>query len=157
MRKHEIVSPAISNRSCWRKVILHVCYSCRARMWPTSRRSRPHGLLSARLPPGVGVSFRVLLLSVIHHHPIRLDAAVRADDNGAVALASGGVDTLGDIHLHGETPGKVVSLLVSPPSSSVKLVEREEVRWSGRRDSNPRPSAPKADALPGCATPRLTF
>ncbi len=28
--------------------------------------------------------------------------------------------------------------------------------WSGRRDSNPRPSAPKADALPDCATPRLT-
>src|ERR1017187_4110738 len=28
--------------------------------------------------------------------------------------------------------------------------------WSGRRDSNPRPSAPKADALPGCATPRLS-
>jgi hypothetical protein len=27
--------------------------------------------------------------------------------------------------------------------------------WSGRRDSNSRPSAPKADALPGCATPRL--
>jgi hypothetical protein len=26
--------------------------------------------------------------------------------------------------------------------------------WSGRRDSNSRPSAPKADALPGCATPR---
>ena len=26
--------------------------------------------------------------------------------------------------------------------------------WSGRRDSNPRPSAPKADALPDCATPR---
>ena len=28
------------------------------------------------------------------------------------------------------------------------------LRWSGRRDSNPRPSAPKADALPDCATPR---
>src|ERR1700743_2125469 len=27
-------------------------------------------------------------------------------------------------------------------------------RWSGRRDSNTRPSAPKADALPDCATPR---
>src|SRR5579885_1117956 len=27
--------------------------------------------------------------------------------------------------------------------------------WSGRRDLNPRPSAPKADALPDCATPRL--
>src|SRR5690606_28986521 len=26
--------------------------------------------------------------------------------------------------------------------------------WSGRPDSNQRPSAPKADALPGCATPR---
>ena len=28
------------------------------------------------------------------------------------------------------------------------------VIWSGRRDSNPRPPAPQADALPGCATPR---
>src|SRR5262245_41476132 len=27
--------------------------------------------------------------------------------------------------------------------------------WSGRRDSNSRPRAPKARALPGCATPRL--
>ena len=26
--------------------------------------------------------------------------------------------------------------------------------WSGWRDSNPRPTAPKAVALPGCATPR---
>src|SRR5258708_38759850 len=28
-------------------------------------------------------------------------------------------------------------------------------RWSGRLDSNQRPPAPKAGALPGCATPRL--
>ena len=28
------------------------------------------------------------------------------------------------------------------------------ILWSGRRDLNPRPSAPKADALPDCATPR---
>src|SRR5262245_8732953 len=27
-------------------------------------------------------------------------------------------------------------------------------KWSGRPDSNQRPSAPKADALPDCATPR---
>jgi hypothetical protein len=27
-------------------------------------------------------------------------------------------------------------------------------RWSGRLDSNQRPPAPKAGALPGCATPR---
>src|SRR5690554_3257633 len=26
--------------------------------------------------------------------------------------------------------------------------------WSGRRDSNSRPPAPKAGALPSCATPR---
>ena len=32
---------------------------------------------------------------------------------------------------------------------------REETRtWSGRKDSNLRPSGPKPDALPGCATPR---
>ena len=28
-------------------------------------------------------------------------------------------------------------------------------KWSGRQDLNLRPSAPKADALPGCATPRF--
>gem|GEM_PF-3042885 len=28
-------------------------------------------------------------------------------------------------------------------------------RWSGQQDSNLRPSAPKADALPGCAIPRV--
>ncbi len=28
--------------------------------------------------------------------------------------------------------------------------------WSGRRDSNSRPLAPHASALPGCATPRKT-
>ena len=32
--------------------------------------------------------------------------------------------------------------------------KEESGEWSGRRDSNPRPSAPKADALPDCATPR---
>src|SRR6266542_2843552 len=30
------------------------------------------------------------------------------------------------------------------------------VKESGRRDSDPRPPAPKAGALPGCATPRDT-
>ena len=29
--------------------------------------------------------------------------------------------------------------------------------WSGRGDLNSRPPAPKAGALPGCATPRLKF
>src|SRR6187397_2867929 len=29
--------------------------------------------------------------------------------------------------------------------------------WSGQQDSNLRPSAPKADALPDCAMPRATI
>src|SRR6187402_1598770 len=34
-------------------------------------------------------------------------------------------------------------------------VTPELKKWSGRLDSNQRPPAPKAGALPGCATPRL--
>ena len=34
------------------------------------------------------------------------------------------------------------------------LSKRLRFYWSGRQDLNLRPSAPKADALPGCATPR---
>ena len=30
----------------------------------------------------------------------------------------------------------------------------ESELWSGRRDSNSRPTVPKTVALPGCATPR---
>ena len=33
----------------------------------------------------------------------------------------------------------------------------EWVVWSGRPDLNRRPPAPKAGALPGCATPRLGY
>ena len=33
--------------------------------------------------------------------------------------------------------------------------ENKRVRWSGRQDLNLRPPAPKAGALPDCATPRL--
>src|SRR5271154_3572137 len=33
-------------------------------------------------------------------------------------------------------------------------VGNAEDDWSGRRDLNARPPAPKAGALPGCATPR---
>ncbi len=34
---------------------------------------------------------------------------------------------------------------------------REAVSWSGREDSNLRPPAPKAGALPDCATPRRGY
>src|SRR6185437_10340379 len=47
----------------------------------------------------------------------------------------------------------------SPPSRKCASARPASPRfasegWSGRRDSNTRPSAPKADALPDCATPR---
>ena len=35
-----------------------------------------------------------------------------------------------------------------------KLKKTREMFWSGRRDLNSGPPAPKAGALPGCATPR---
>ena len=47
----------------------------------------------------------------------------------------------------GFLPGQLRLLDVSAWLLSISVV-------SGRRDSNPRPLAPKASALPGCATPR---
>jgi len=51
--------------------------------------------------------------------------------------------------------GKLGRKLVAKPKivRTLKLVSHEKI-WSGRPDSNRRPSAPKADALPGCATSR---
>jgi hypothetical protein len=47
---------------------------------------------------------------------------------------------------------------VSKPKSGVRADYMDFAKtlpfWSGQRDSNPRPSAPKADALPDCAMPR---
>src|SRR5213078_3504907 len=47
----------------------------------------------------------------------------------------------------------------SSPNSNPKRVSSSSLltrcfHWSGRRDSNSRPLAPHASALPGCATPR---
>ncbi len=36
----------------------------------------------------------------------------------------------------------------------INLKKTREMFWSGRRDLNSGPPAPKAGALPGCATPR---
>ena len=43
-----------------------------------------------------------------------------------------------------------------PCHQQIKYRVNLDRKWSGRRDSNPRPSAPKADALPGYATPRCS-
>ncbi len=45
-------------------------------------------------------------------------------------------------------------VLAQPLLQSCRLSLSYCFNWSGRPDSNRRPSAPKADALPGCATPR---
>ena len=42
----------------------------------------------------------------------------------------------------------------SVPLSYRRVALRFGVNWSGREDLNLRPPAPKAGALPGCATPR---
>src|SRR5258705_9803444 len=38
----------------------------------------------------------------------------------------------------------------------LRMAGNQSENWSGREDSNLRPPAPKAGALPGCATPRKT-
>ena len=48
----------------------------------------------------------------------------------------------------------VSSVDYDPPELAEGAFQTDIVRWSGRQDSNLRPSAPKADALPDCATPR---
>jgi hypothetical protein len=49
------------------------------------------------------------------------------------------------------------STTLGRPSGGVeRRVERGE-KWSGRADLNGRPPAPKAGALPGCATPRRAY
>ena len=53
----------------------------------------------------------------------------------------------------GETGFELATLPVLH-SKTIKGLAEGEAKWSGRQDSNLRPSAPKADALPGCATPR---
>tara|TARA_Y100001970_G_scaffold175299_1_gene213823 strand:+ start:721 stop:864 length:144 start_codon:yes stop_codon:yes gene_type:complete len=36
----------------------------------------------------------------------------------------------------------------------IKKVGKESIKWSERRDLNPRPLVPQTSALPGCATLR---
>ena len=47
------------------------------------------------------------------------------------------------------------SIQLSYGRSTVRY-DKPSDKWSGWRDSNPRPSSPKPDALPDCATPRHT-
>jgi DNA-binding FadR family transcriptional regulator len=41
-----------------------------------------------------------------------------------------------------------------PTELRAEITRITQKQWSGRKDSNLRPSGPKPDALPGCATPR---
>jgi hypothetical protein len=64
-------------------------------------------------------------------------------------------------HLSSESKRKISYRRASYPSTQVRAGRpgegkdgRARGRWSGRADLNGRPPAPKAGALPGCATPR---
>ena len=46
-------------------------------------------------------------------------------------------------------------LLLAIEKRFVGFVDLQKSTWSGRQDSNLRPTVPKTVALPGCATPRL--
>ena len=52
----------------------------------------------------------------------------------------------------GNLPPRLCVEFVGPWKFWAEIPRNE--KWSGRRDLNPRLSAPKADALPDCATPR---
>jgi leucyl/phenylalanyl-tRNA---protein transferase len=52
------------------------------------------------------------------------------------------------------TPDPQLRRLMLYPTELRAEIARKK-NWSGRKDSNLRPSGPKPDALPGCATPRL--
>ena len=49
---------------------------------------------------------------------------------------------------------KAPVLILTKSNDKKRATRARFCHWSGRRDSNPRPPAPQADALPGCATPR---
>src|SRR5713101_6514080 len=50
--------------------------------------------------------------------------------------------------------GELLSNLFSGLTTSTEFLSISGRDWSGRPDLNRRPPAPKAGALPGCATPR---
>ena len=50
--------------------------------------------------------------------------------------------------------GELRDSRIANAAAGVSSRRRPECRWSGRRDSNSRPLAPHASALPGCATAR---
>jgi hypothetical protein len=79
----------------------------------------------------------VFFRSLVDFNPIGLDAAVGGEDYPRETSAIGVSIRLVIFTSMGLSHASFVSKFVSHPSDSVKPIEREEVRWSGRRDSNP--------------------
>ena len=52
-------------------------------------------------------------------------------------------------------PWAIIARAASADAETGKI--SKNLKWSGRWDSNPRLTAPKAVALPGCATPRVRY
>ena len=88
-------------------------------------------------------------------HPQRVVAELLgpAGDRQVLGPAHLALD-LGELHADAKRPARVDWRNVHQGSTFAERVAAGSERWSGRRDSNPRPRAPKARALPNCATPR---
>lgn len=85
--------------------------------------------------------------------------STRSVDELVKALGMGGVSKSRVSRLCGEldervSPGVRSGSLRWLADIGEKSSADQCLGWSGRRDSNSRPTAPKAVALPGCATPR---
>jgi hypothetical protein len=79
----------------------------------------------------------------------RFDDAIVSEFGADADVHTRWVEGLGDSPLFGGRPAE--AKVGAPPSCKLVAPSR---KWSGRLDSNQRPPAPKAGALPGCATPR---
>ena len=86
----------------------------------------------------------MLFLASIDHHRIGLDAAVGTDDNRAVALALRGIDTFGDIHLHGTFPRQSsYHFSYHPSHTRSKVLMGKELDGRGGGIRTPDPLLPK--------------
>ena len=64
-------------------------------------------------------------------------------------------DSINKLNPVAGTPGRIRTCYPRLRRPMLYPDELRALKWSGRRDSNPRHPAPKAGALPDCAIPRL--
>ena len=98
-------------------------------------------------------------LSYVHHRPSRPAASGGSASRSASGTRQGGAPgrtRTCDPRLRRPVlyPAELRAQSVESLAPDCLVSSEGPTGWSGQRDSNPRPSAPKADALPDCAMPR---